>query len=171
MLTRQQPSGSRHVALAPPMGDCPQHIVDELEAVVTEIQDFLQDFCDRFEKLTAQASTSPDNATDKGDSDESSGEWENKRKQAEQRIGEQVDLLTNAWLRLEDEQRALLQAKQGMANELKARATTFDGGSASRLQCLPGSSQFTANIEHSAVHEFERLRHEIQSSRPNIKSQ
>ena len=171
MLTRQQPSGSRHVASAPPTSDYPQHIVDELESVVNEIHTFLQSFCDRLETLTAQASTSPANVRDSEDSGESLGDWETKRQQAEQRIGEQVDLLTIAWLRLEDERRALLQAKQGMANELKARATTFDVGSASRLQCLPGSSQFAANIEHSAVHEFERLRHEIQSSRPNIKSQ
>ena len=90
--------------------------------------------------------------------------------QAEQRIREQVDLLTNAWLRLEDEQRTLLQSKQGLANELKARAVTPEFSSASILQCLPGRSQFPTKTEQSTVHEFERLRHEIQASRPNIKS-
>lgn len=171
MLTRQPPTENSHVAATPPMGDYPQHIVGELEAVVNEIQAFLQNFCDRFETLRAQASTLPADFTDNDDSDDSSADWEIKRKQAEQRIGEQVDLLTNAWLRLEEEQRSLLQTKQGLANELKARATTFDGSSASILQCLPGESQFAAKTEHSAVHQFERLRHEIQSSRPNIKSQ
>ncbi len=171
MLTRQQPTGNRHIASTPPMGDYPPHIVDELEAVINEIQAFLQNFCDRFEALTAQATTLPGDFTDNDDAAESRDDWEAKRKQAEQRIHEQVDLLTNAWLRLEDEQRSLLQTKQGLANEFKARATTFDGSSSSILQCLPGNSHFSAKTEHSAVHEFERLRHEIQSSRPNIKPQ
>ncbi len=170
MLTGQQITEGRCGASTSPMADNPQHIIGELEAVVSDIQAYLQNFCDRFETLTAQASTLPVSLTANDDSSESQYDWEAKRLQAEQRIREQVDLLSNAWLRLEDEQRSLQQTKQGLANELKARVTTIDASSTSILQCLPGSSQFAAKTEHSAIHEFERLRHEIQSSRPNIKS-
>lgn len=170
MLTRQQPTGNGHVA-STPMGGYPQHIIDELEAVINDIQTFLQNFCDRFETLTTQASTLPIDFAEDDDSAESLDDWEAKRVQAEQGIREQVELLTHAWLKLENEQRSLLQTKQGLANELKARVTTFDDSSASLLQCLPGNSQFAVKPEHSAILEFERLRHEIQSSRPNIKSQ
>ncbi len=170
MLTHQQPTKNRVGASMPAVGDNTQYIAEELEAVVNEIQGFLQNFCDRFETLSAQASILPvEFADDHGDS-QSRDAWEGKRMQAEQRIREQVDLLTQAWLRLEDEQRSLLQTKQALANELKARSSTSAFSPASILQCLPGNSQFATKTEYSAVHEFEQLRHEIQSSRPNIKS-
>ncbi len=170
MFTRQQPTGNGQQASTPPLGVCPQHIVEELEAVVNEIQTFLENFCERFETLTTQFSTLPADFTDDDYSADALGDWEAKRIQAEQSIRAQVDLLTSAWLRLEDEQRSLLQTKQGLANEQKARATTSHISSASMLQCLPGSLQTAAKTEHSAVDAFERLRQEIQSSRPHTKT-
>lgn len=170
MLTHQQPIENRQGRSMPAVNDNTLHIADELEAVVNQIQDFLQNFCDRFETLSAQASILSVDFAEDHDYATSRDDWEDKRLQAEQRIREQVDLLTQAWLRLEDEQRSLLQTKQALANELKARSTTFDVSPASILQCLPGNSQFASKTEHAAVHEFKQLRHEIQSSRPNIKS-
>ncbi len=116
MRTSQQPTEKRQVAPISALGDCSQRILDELEAVVDEIDRFVQDFCERFEGSIERFSTFPANFADSAGTADSLDDLESSRQQAEQGIREQMELLTLAWLRLEDEQRALLQSKQGLAN-------------------------------------------------------
>lgn len=144
-------------------------VFDELASVVSDINAFLQNFIDRFESIQAESPTSIDSLKEVDDSADTREEWDIKRLLAEQKIREQVELLTNAWLRLEEEQRALLETKKGLAVELSSRAEKKAVGIGSPVQCLPGTSHFSTKTEQSAVFEFERLRREIQANRPKAK--
>lgn len=142
----------------------PNVVIDELNSVVNDIYTFLQGFVNRFEMIAQEIPASYDILN----SDYVSAEtWDNKRLLVEHRIREQVELLTNAWLRLEEEQRTLLETKKGFDNVAKKNTA---GSIGYPIQGLPGTSHFSINTQQTAVDEFERMRREIQTNRPNIKA-
>jgi hypothetical protein len=145
----------------------PSEVIEELETVIGDIGGFLQNFCNRFEELSTESFATKVNPNNNDDSAEAREDWEAQRLVAEQGLREKIELLTGAWLRLEEEQRTLLQMKNGLAVELSTRAGENTAGSVgSNMKCLPGSSRHSTKTVQSAVCEFERLRQEIQSSRP-----
>lgn len=145
----------------------PNAVIDELETVLGDISAFLQSFCYRFEEISTEPPATKVNPNKNDYSAEARADWETQRLVAEQRIREKIELLTGSWLRLEEEQRTLLQMKKGLAVELSTRERENTAGSVgSEMQRLPGSSHFSTKTVQSAVCDFERLRQEIQSSRP-----
>jgi hypothetical protein len=92
--------------------------------------------------------------------------WEAKRAEVERSIREQVDLLADAWLRVEAEQRSLLQRKEGLAS--RSDKTSTGPSPQSGPKPVPVVYDSSPGPQHNAFSEFERLRAEIQSSRPYI---
>ncbi len=74
-------------------------------------------------------------------------------------------MLEEAWIRLEEEQRSLLQRKEGSAPGRAPNANAVSSNPISSTQ-QPRSA---AKSHQSAVHDFERLRHEIQMGRQGRK--
>jgi hypothetical protein len=154
-------------------------VFDELEAVIGDISAFLQGCYLKFERLLSES-----HRLDKKDKTSAAGTVEADDQEltqtlAQETIRQQVKLLMDAWLRLENEQRVLLQTKQGLTAELGNRAESpSDNRAESILQCLPGRHPLSipaegsavAECDPAAVHDFERLRREIELSRPSFKS-
>lgn len=148
----------------------PSEVTDGLETVIGDISAFLQNFCYRFEKISTESLATKVNPNKNDDSAKEREDWEAQRLVAEQMIREKIELLTDSWLRLEEEQRTLLQMKKGLAVELSTRAgESTSGNVGSETQRLPGSSHSSTKTVQSAVGEFERLRQEIRSSRSKTK--
>ena len=140
--------------------------VDELEAVIGDISGFLQNFCSRLERLTTTAPIPRDATREAGGIADQQVEWEANRLSVERKLRDQVDLLADAWLRLEEEQSSLLQMKKGRAENVTNRVpATASNSFGSALQDVSDSSRVPRQLQHSAVLEFDRLRQEIQSSR------
>lgn len=141
-------------------------IFDELESVIGDINSFFHNFCERMRRVTTETVSSGANSNETAISPEARENWETKRARTEQRIRDHVDMLADAWLRLEAEQRILLQMKEGLAVDLTSRSEKSTAGSAgSSRHCIPGSSTLP-QLRQSAVDDFETLRQEIQFSRP-----
>lgn len=147
----------------------PQEICHALELVIGDVNRFLQNFCDRLQRVVPANDSSSSHLDETDDLAEEQALWEAKRESVEQKIREQLDLLADAWMRLEAEQRSFLQKKEGLAFDLHSRAerSIADSSVGASLQSVPGGSRLPPRPQQSAVHEFERLRQEVQSSRPH----
>jgi hypothetical protein len=158
---------------SPPIGST-QDIFDQLDSVIGDIHGFLSNFCERLQRLTAEPVATQGDSHAGDTSPEAREEWEAKRARTEQKIRDHVELLSDAWLRLEAEQRNLLQTKEGLAVDLPSRADKNSvaavGGVGAARQSVSSISN-PPQLRQSAVREFERLRQEIQLSRPlnNVK--
>ncbi len=153
-------------------GNVPEEILDELESVIGDIHGFLHGFCARLERLAVTLPAQRETVVDPACDDDEDENWETNRVQVERKLRDQVDLLADAWLRLEAEQRELLLLKKGNAVDSFQRATTDRLGTPDTgLPSLPGSLRLSRQSQHSAVVDFERLRQEIQFNRPqpNVK--
>ncbi|MCA9125778.1 MAG: hypothetical protein KDB22_01790 [Planctomycetales bacterium] len=141
--------------------ECEQIIV-ELDSVIDDIDRYLHEFSARIPEAINNAIPHQSASTDSG-SDQESEEWRTTRDLVEQRIQEQVDLLADAWLRLEDEQRSLQHAKEGLA--LQANNLADIGQPQAQIligpQLAPGSGNLPLPTKAAAIHDFERLRQEV----------
>ena len=104
--------------------------------------------------------------------------WEAQKEQEELQIQQQLGLLQEAWLRLEEEQRSFLQSKESFAatqggtrtSQAPAAAPATEQTSTTRTQPIgrPSKPVSANNVAYSssAIDEFQRLKQEIHSLRP-----
>lgn len=93
----------------------PDAIMEALQGVIGDVDTFLSDWCHRIgQKVSERDRTAmPEDKLRRciGEFQKEKSLWEAKRDAEEQRIEEKAAQLSEAWLRLEAEQRALLQMK------------------------------------------------------------
>ena len=158
-------------------------IFDALQDVISDVDTFMAGWCKRFDQVVSscaspaavEANPADANLHDRiKDFQQEQAKWEAKRKLEAERIQEQADQLTEAWLRLETEQRRFLQMKESHPLATPERRTdaveqTRDRDrSAIDQQSTRRSVTPNANpLREAAVRQFQRLRREIESSRPN----
>ncbi len=143
-------------------------LFDALELLIADINGFLRVFCEKLQREALEHECPRGHLHDTDELFEEHEDWDVKRVHVEQKIREQVDLLEDAWLRLESEQRSLLQMKEGLAVGLANRGE-MSTATVSRGTVLPSVhdvSKTSAQSQLAAVHEFEKLRQEIQAIRP-----
>lgn len=154
-------------------------VLDELESILGDISNFLQGCYLKFERLLSDArlADGKDETSDAGTVEVIDEPL--KPALSQEHMRQQVSLLMDAWLRLENEQRILLQTKQGLTAEFCNRVESKpDNQSESILQRLPGCPPLSmpsegpavVQCDPSVVHDFERLRREIELSRPSTKT-
>lgn len=119
--------------LSPCAGESISHVapsdaVDTLQSIITDVEEFLTDWAQRLDQCAAtfQPDTSADAVLQKRVQEFKNAKsvWEAKRLAEERRIQEKANELTQAWLRLEDEQRALLQMKDPLSVSVTSPAST-----------------------------------------------
>lgn len=144
-------------------------IFDALELIIGDVHRFLQNFCERLQHVPAPRQSDNDHSSEADSLAQEREQWEAKRARVEHKIREQLDLLAAAWLRLEAEQRSFLQMKEGLAFDVSNRPEKkpLQASLETGLQTVPGGAKPPPLLPQSAIREFERLRQEIQSSRPH----
>jgi hypothetical protein len=194
-----------------PAGDpdvAPGRIVDALHDVVSDFDEFVCDWFERLDQsiIACEATPAPapapapapvEKAPDKqvskelGELQKEKTRWESTRDSATGEIQDKAELLTEAWLRLESEQRKFLQitsanphatreihpAAEAPAREPVAAApSSKTRGDAAQPQQpiktespLPAAAANSNSSREAALLQFQRLRREIDSSRPKSK--
>ncbi len=183
--------------------DCdvaPEVILDALQDVISDVEAFLSDLFHRLDHNIAVSDTvaEPDERLRQRieEFQYEKSQWEAKRKCDAEQFREKADQLTDAWLRLEAEQRKILQMKEPHAAASRERLPASDsahrdsvgvatavsaGSDAVAAEPVLGGDQYAIDqqpVKHSpvshvsrsreaAVRQFQRLRREIASSRPN----
>ncbi len=173
----------------------PEEIVDALQTIVSDADAFLSNWFRRLEQCVESCDprTTPEAILQKrlDDFQNEKNLWEAKRKSDERAIQEKAEQLTEAWLRLEQEQRRFLQmndpqrhagSERGSTNGVASRPAQEDSPAASDVEAAfaepspSGDARPThqpesfpnAPARDSAVRQFQQLRREIESSRPNV---
>jgi hypothetical protein len=176
----------------------PAAIVDALEEVISDIDGFLSQW---FQRLSHNAdafhtSAKPDERLRRRvqDLEQDKLRWKANQHSEEQRIHERAEQLTEAWLRLEGEQRRFLQIKDAHPSSGGHRAPAIDiasrdavegpdaktdtglaqneriiGGEHCVIQSRTPTHCQPAAVNQSrevSVQQFQQLRREIESSRP-----
>ena len=173
--------------------DRSDEIVDALQAIVTDVDAYLSNWCRQLDQCveSRDAETNPDAILQQRYSEFQNEKmrWERQRKLEQQQLQEQAKQLTDAWMRLEDQQRRFLQMKNAQRQNGSERepvaATTItvdqdspsadDGNSANTdsLACRDArpprqmETNSKPSARESAIRQFQQLQREIQSSRPN----
>jgi len=174
--------------------ESPSEIVDALQAMLSDVDGFMVDWFQRLNQQLVACDTvfSPDQKVRQQSERlrREQNEWNLKRDREDEQIQEKFQQLTDAWLRLESEQRKFLQLKNARASvsgesppqhalaqnalaqateSIDARATHSPAVAVKPIptQSVPGSpdrqSPEPSSSEH-AIRQFQRLRQEIQSS-------
>ncbi len=103
----------------------PETIVAALEGVISDVNEFLSEFCQRVDQdFASRKSATISEAELRKRLEEFTAEknhWEANRERDEQRINQKFEQLTEAWLRLEEEQRSFLRTKNGSATSAPQR--------------------------------------------------
>jgi hypothetical protein len=168
----------------------PDQIVDALQTIVSDVDAFVSNWFRRLDQCveSCQPGTTPDAILQKRiqDFQNDKTRWEAQRKSDERQIQEQAQQLTEAWLRLEDEQRKFLQMKDpqrpvgnGLGPLAKPLFDLADGSHANDVEptknepstassTKPAESFLRTRARDSAIRQFQQLRREIESTRPNI---
>lgn len=157
-------------------------ILDALQDVISDVHMFVADWCQRLDHVVASYDPPPTVLGQPADEDlhqriqdfqQEKHQWESERDVAALQIQEKADQLTEAWLRLEDEQRKFLQIKESRLQTARDRTpaepvrshgedhANSDGPSPQRS--MPAASNPS---RADVVQQFQRLRREIESSRP-----
>lgn len=179
-------------------------IVDALHDVVSDFDEFVCDWFERLDQsiIACEATPAPapapvEKAPDKqvskelGELQKEKIRWESKRDSATGEIQNKADLLTEAWLRLESEQRKFLQitsanphatreihpaAEAPPREPVAATPSSKTRGDAAQPQQpintespLPAAAANPNSSREAALLQFQRLRREIDSSRPKSK--
>jgi hypothetical protein len=177
IANNQQPESYNSHAVQPVCSPT-DRVLDELESILGDISAFLQGCYLKFEQLLSDSRLTDEKDKTGAERTVEASDELSKQTQSQEHIRQQVALLMDAWLRLENEQRILLQTKQGLTAEFGNRVESQpDNPSESILQRLPGCQPLSIPAEGSAVvhndlsvvHDFEKLRREIELSRPSIK--
>lgn len=141
--------------------DVNEDITRSLREVVDDIEVFVASFVERLlevAKSDRSATNSPQQIqTDSSKFDQERAAWEEQRRVQELEIRKRFDQLTDAWLRLEDEQREFLELKEQYAVH---RSGTSIGNS----RVVPETDTATIGserIRESSVLQFQRLKQEI----------
>lgn len=119
----------RPASVEPEFGDSevtPERILEAIQEVVADVGAFLSDWVHRVDQRAASRCepVTPDALLRERMEEFQSMKsyWEAKRTSEEQRLKEKADQLTAAWLRLEDEQRAMLQARESQGGSIRERS-------------------------------------------------
>lgn len=146
-----------------------EEIMGELSTLIGDIDRFLQGYCERAQRCAVEQPSIGAKVTPSLESTDQRENWEKSRARVEERIREQVDLLANAWLKLETEQRAFLRMKERLAVDGSSRGDASRNGDciATTLKSVPGGARSPLPAQPAAVDEFRKLRHEIQMGRPH----
>jgi hypothetical protein len=103
----------------------PELILEAIQHVVADVGTFLSDWVRRVDQRAASRCepVTPDALLRERMEEFQSMKsyWEAKRTSEEQRLKEKADQLTAAWLRLEDEQRAMLQTRESQGGSIRER--------------------------------------------------
>ena len=176
----------------------PAAIAEALDDVISDIDRFLSLWFKRLSHNadSFQAAAKPDERLRRRmqDFEQEKLRWKAKRHSEQRRIQEKAEQLTEAWLRLEAEQRRFLQIKDAHPGSGGSRAVAIDTTSrdpavgpdtktvtalvenertASSQNCVAESQTTThrspvrtGRSREVAVQQFQQLRREIESSRP-----
>ena len=181
-----------HQAPSPSPSHCvdrstPLEVVEALQTLLADIDCFMSDWFERMDRQlqseTAPASAHEELEARQQELEQERSKWASKCEQEDRRNQEKLDLLTQAWLHLESEQRRFLQTRDAChptavmkSSPATATSTTQPGmaqtsaANEHRPQAatsLPGpghSSPSTRSNDH-AIRQFQKLQKEIQSSR------
>ncbi|TWT83804.1 hypothetical protein CA13_52750 [Planctomycetes bacterium CA13] len=157
--------------------------VEELQVVVSDVDQFLSCWLDRLSDTVVShqplPTTDPQLRKRIKDFQRQQAEWDNQRQCEELEIQRKLDEITQAWLHLEAEQRKLLQAKE--LQMLGSQESSVSGDAVSAVtrtsperyesEPIPSADSLSSNVKHSSdttVQQFQRLRREIESSRPHL---
>ncbi len=142
-------------------------IVDEIEGMIDDMELFFNQFCESARAAIPSRSASP-SVQERG---AEQAAWEKKRLQVEAGMQQQVELLTDAWQRLEAEQRDSTE-RQRQVQQPAAASQQTDPPPLQTIQsnvapsCVASLPQASGRVT-SAAQDFEKLRREIQSRRFN----
>lgn len=161
-----------------------------LQAIVSDVDVFVSDWFKRLKQavvLPAQVPTTNQQLLKLIDNfQREKRQWEDDQTAAEEEIQKKVEEISEAWLRLEAEQRRFLQTKETYASNLpehRAARESLENPGTSELttsktsdgRCLNEQPQrsplLDTNVKRSAkdtVQQFQRLRREIESNRPGL---
>ncbi len=111
----------------------PEVILDAIQAVVADVGEFLSDWVHRVDQRAASRcvpATADAALRERMEEFQSmKSYWEAKRKSEEHRLKEKADQLTEAWLRLEDQQCAVLQSKETHPSSSRERGAATQSAS------------------------------------------
>lgn len=123
----------------------PEMVFHAVQDVVADVADFLSDWMRRFDQhLTDHAMTSTPDAVLRQQMEEFElvrQSWEAKRQAEERRLRESTDQITEAWLRLEDEQRMLLQMREAASTGARDRGSSVRHSQAAAPQAGNGEQE------------------------------
>lgn len=170
----------------------PHAVLDALQMILADVDAFMSAWFQRLEQqfvLCEVPTTANELLNERVEEfQQRKSQWDSKRKREEQQIQEKVEQLTEAWLRLETEQRRFLQIKEthvpansdttqrdstGLTmpqanNDSKLEQSfSVDRGSINANTAAYNLADQGHRSREAAVRQFQRLRQEIESSRPN----
>lgn len=170
----------------------PLQDVDSLRGIVSEIEGFLDQWMQRFDKLLRRCGepaeraepAEPDAAMRQRIEkfDQEYRQWEEQRQRETEQLHEKAEQLTEAWLQLEAEQRAVLQAQASLKHRSRQPPTpstargdspsnTAAAGSAAGAPPAAAETTISSSLsQQAAVQQFELLRHELGNHTPNARS-
>ena len=168
----------------------PHEVAIVLQVIVSDVEAFVSDW---FKRLTQSVvspmlvpTTNQQLLKHIDDFQTKKRQWEERKTHAEEEIREKLEQISEAWLRLEAEQRRFLQTKESYAPtvpEYKAERESLGNVGAGDLtatmtsdgRCLNEQSLRPplpdTSVNRSAkntIQQFQRLRREIESSRPRL---
>ena len=168
----------------------PDEVAIALQDIVSDVDAFVSDWFKRLSQSVVSPIQIP--ATNQQLLEKIEGfqqekrQWEAEKTGAEQDIREKLDEISEAWLRLEAEQRRFLQTKESYAPTVPDYKTEREfvgnaaaGGLTSTMRgegsCLdeqplrqPLRDPIVNRPAKSTIQQFQRLRREIESSRPRL---
>lgn len=138
-----------------------ESVISELHQIADEVENFLVECCDELftsidhaQQLIARvAEHQPTSVT----LDDEKAAWRKQRSMQEDELKRKFDLLSEAWLRLEEEQREFLMNKEKLSYAPTSLASTQDA--------RPDDP-----VSATAVEQFQKLREEMNRSRPRFSS-
>ncbi|QDT07174.1 hypothetical protein K227x_55990 [Rubripirellula lacrimiformis] len=165
-------------------GSANDAVIASLQGVVSDVDDFMSSWLERLSQsdvLCQNPLTTDQRLRERIERFErEKSRWEDKRRCQEREIHQKLDQLSDAWLRLESEQRRFLQTKGSRHPIAVANNAAIDDGveknpvpisgkqSVNEQVSSPRSVEATASeARESAVLQFQRLRQEIEFNRPS----
>jgi hypothetical protein len=137
-------------------------IVRALEAIVRDIDVYLSGWLRRLEEAVPVLSSAAKAATHLDSGNEAfqreKAAWETRRQEEVRRIEETAALLTDAWLRLEAEQREFLQCKDAQRGAARERVSSSPAIVEEPAPVIPASPGLEAIAEPPACSEGETAR-------------
>jgi hypothetical protein len=140
--------------------ECPAAILYDLHSLIGEVQQFLMSFCDNWQQAQAEPRANLEKIAEEPQFSD-----DRTLPPSQSGLSEQAASLTEAWLRLEAEQREMLQAKAS-ESQTTEQPLVQKKPEKPTLQRRKPPQKLTASMpDHQMLSEFQLMRQEIVAAR------